>query len=194
LALLEVAQVVCSFKEDLHMARKAVILAGKFVQDHEFVYPFYRVQEDGYEVDVAVRGKEQVQGAIGVKIIPTKDIPELKVKDYDLLILPGGAKAMEYMRQDEELLKFITDFNATGKIIASVCHAAQLLISARVVKGRRVSGYYSIKDDINNAGAIYVDAPAVVDGNLVSSPHYKHLGPWMKEVLAQVEKKSPAHA
>src|SRR5207249_1363720 len=121
-----------------------------------------------------------------------KDIPELQVKDYDLLILPGGAKAMEYMRQDEALLKFITDFNASGKIIASICHAAQLLISARVVKGRKVSGYYSIKDDINNAGAVYVDAPAVVDGNLVTSPHYKHLGPWMKEALIQVEKRARA--
>ena len=174
------------------MTRKAVILAGKFIQDHEYVYPFYRVQEEGYEVDVAVRGKEQVLGAIGVKIVPTKDIPELRVEDYDLLILPGGAKAMEYMRQDEELLKFIADFNASGKVIASICHAAQLLISARAVKGRKVSGYYSIKDDINNAGAVYVDAPAVVDSNLVTSPHYKHLGPWMKEALAQVEKRTHA--
>lgn len=175
------------------MTRKAVILTGKFVQDHEFVYPFYRVQEEGYEVDVAVRGKEQVQGIIGVKVTPTKDISEIRVEDYDLLILPGGAKAMEYIRQDEGVLKFIADFSASGKVIASVCHAAQLLISAKVVKGRRVSGYYSIKDDINNAGAIYVDAPAVVDGNLVTSPHYKHLGPWMKEVLAQVEKQARSH-
>ncbi len=174
------------------MGRKAVILAGRFIQDHEFIYPFYRVQEDGYEVDVAVRGKQECVGSIGVRIIPTKDIPEIRVADYDLLILPGGAKAMEYMRQDQELLKFIADFNASGKVIASICHAGQLLISAKIVKGRKVSGYYSIKDDINNAGATYVDGPAVVDGNLVSCPHYKHLGPWMKEVLDQVEKHAKA--
>lgn len=165
------------------MKRRALILTGKFVQDHEYVYPYYRVQEDGYEVDVAVRGKETVQGIIGVKVVATQDITGLRVEDYDLLILPGGAKAMEYLRQDQELLKFITDFNASGKVIASVCHGAQLLISAKVVQGRRVSGYYSIKDDIANAGAAYVDAPSVVDGNLVTSPHYKHMGPWMKEVL-----------
>ena len=152
------------------MKRKALIIAGRFIQDHEYVYPYYRVQEDGYEIDVAVRGKEQVLGAIGVKIVPTKDIPELKVADYDMLILPGGAKAMEYMRQDQDILKFIADFQASGKVIACICHAAQLLISARVVKGKKISGYYSIKDDINNAGATYVDAPAVVDGNIVTSP------------------------
>lgn len=69
------------------------------------------------------------------------------------------------------------------KVIASTCHGAQLLISSNIVNGRKVSGYYSIKDDINNAGATYVDAPAVVDGNLVSSPHYKWMGEWMKSAI-----------
>jgi protease I len=169
------------------MSKKAIILAGKQIQDHEFVYPYYRLEEEGYKVDVAVRDKEIVFGSIGVKITPTKDIPELKVGDYDLLVLPGGAKAMEYMRQDKELIEFIKDFHASGKLIASICHAGQLLISANIVKGKKISGYYSIEDDINNAGAIYVDAPYVTDGGIVSCPHYKHLGPWMKEVLNQVE-------
>ena len=168
--------------------KNALILTGNLVQDHEYIYPYYRVQEDGYNVDVAVRGKKQVNGIIGSKIIPTKDIPELKIEDYDLLILPGGAKSMEYMRQDKEILQFISDFNDSGKVIASICHAAQLLISAKVVKGRKISGYYSIKDDINNAGAIYTDEPAVVDGNIVSTAHYKDLGPWMKAALNLVEK------
>ena len=168
--------------------KNALILTGNLVQDHEYIYPYYRVQEDGYNVEVAVRGKKQVNGIIGSKIIPTKDIPELKIEDYDLLILPGGAKSMEYMRQDKEILQFISDFNDSGKVIASICHAAQLLISAKVVKGRKISGYYSIKDDINNAGAIYTDEPAVVDRNIVSTAHYKDLGPWMKAALNLVEK------
>ena len=165
------------------MSKKALILTGNLVQDHEFIYPYYRVQEDGYKVDVAVRDKKQVNGIIGAKIIPTKDIPELKVEDYDLLILPGGAKAMEYMRQDMDIIKFISDFNSSGKTIASICHAAQLLISSKIVKGRKISGYYSIKDDINNAGAVYTDEPAVVDGNIVTTAHYKDLGIWMKTAL-----------
>ena len=172
------------------MIKKALILTGNFVQDHEFIYPYYRVQEDGYEVDVAVRDKKQVNGIIGAKIIPTKDIPELKVEDYDLVILPGGAKAMEYMRQDTEILKFISDFNSSGKTIASICHAAQLLISSKIVAGRKISGYYSIKDDINNAGAVYTDKPAVVDGNIVTTAHYKDLGIWMKTALDLASKGS----
>ena len=167
--------------------KKALILTGNLVQDHEFIYPYYRVQEEGYDVDIAVRGGEQVNGIIGIKVVPTKDIPDLKVDEYDLLILPGGAKAMEYMRQDDEILKFISDFNASGKVIASICHAAQLLISAKIVSGKKISGYYSIKDDINNAGAIYTDEPAVVDGNIVSTAHYKDLGPWMKTALNLAE-------
>lgn len=167
--------------------KKALILTGRLVQDHEYIYPFYRLQEDGYIVDVAVRGKETVLGNIGVKIIPTKDIPELKVADYEILVIPGGAKAMEYMRQDKEMLKFIADFHASGRVIASICHAAQMLISAKLVKGRKISGYYSIQDDIENAGGIYVDEPAVICDRIVTTAHYKDLGPWMKAALAEVE-------
>ena len=168
---------------------KALIITGKQVQDQEFIYPYYRLQEEGYEVDVAVRGKETVFGAIGAKIVPTRDIPEiwdrefLSIPEHQLLILPGGAKAMEYMRQDVALLAYISLFHECGGIIGSICHAAQLLISAGLVKGRRISGYYSIKDDINNAGGTFVDAPFVTDDRIISSPHYKYLGPWMKETL-----------
>lgn len=96
---------------------------------------------------------------------------------------------MEYMRQDTKILKFITEFYAANGVIGSICHGAQLLISAGLVKGRRISGYYSIKDDINNAGGTYVDAPFVTDGRIITSPHYKYLGPWMAEVLRVTNEK-----
>ena len=162
---------------------KAIIITGKYATDSEYVYALYRLKEAGFEVDVAVRNKETVFGIIGEKIVPTHDIPKTVYKGYKLLILPGGAKAMEYLRQDMDVLNFISAFHALGKPIGSICHAAQLLISAGLVKGRRISGYYSIKDDINNAGGTFVDAPFVTDGRIVSSPHYKYLGEWMAEVL-----------
>lgn len=167
--------------------KRAVILTGKFVQDVEYTYPFYRLQEAGFKVDVAVRGMEIVFGVVGQKIVPTLDIAGLNPKDFDLIILPGGARALEYLRQDAELIKFISDFNALGRPIAAICHGSQLLISAKVVKGKKVSGYYSIKDDIENAGATYVDAPVAVDGNLITSPHYKYLGDWMRETLGALK-------
>lgn len=166
--------------------RKAVIITGKLVQDHEFIYPYYRLQEEGYEVDIAVPGKETVQGQIGCKIVPTKDIHELRIADYDMLVIPGGAKCMEYLRQNKEIIKFIADYHAAGKVIASICHAGQMLISAKLVKGRRISGYYSIQDDIENAGGTYVDEPAVIDDRIVTTAHYKDLGPWMRAAIKEV--------
>lgn len=168
-------------------SKRAIIITGKLVQDHEYIYPYYRLLEEDYTLDVAVRGKETVLGAIGTKIVPTIDVAGLELSNYDLLVLPGGAKAMEYMRQDQEIIKFIADFYAAGKIISSICHAAQLLISANIVRGKKISGYYSIKDDINNAGAVFIDAPYVTDQRIITSPHYRHLGPWMKETIAQAE-------
>lgn len=171
---------------------KALIITGNLVQDHEFIYPYYRLKEAGYEVDVAVSGAKECLGICGTKIpsdnecivisYGTLALPQL-IDKYDLLVLPGGAKCMEKLRQEQEVLGFIKEFNKTKKPIASICHGAQLLISAKIVKGKKISGYYSIKDDIINAGAEYVDAPFVVDKNIISCPHYKYLGEWMRAVL-----------
>ena len=176
------------------MSRYALIISGNLVQDHEFIYPFYRLLEDQYKVDVCLLGGQPVSGILGTRIPPNKEHPVLKIKDcldkikeYDLLVIPGGAKAMEYLRQDKDILNFISSFNSLNKIIASICHGSQLLISANIIKGKKISGYYSIKDDINNAGAIYTDNPAVVDGNIVTTAHYKDLGSWMKATLNLVQ-------
>lgn len=168
--------------------KNALIITGKNVQDHEYIYPFYRLQEDDFRVDVATDGKLEVMGQLGAaRVTPTIDIAEIETINYDLLVLPGGAKCMEYIRQDSRIINFIKEFNEQEKIIASICHAAQLLISARIIRGRRISGYYSLKDDIENAGATYVDEPVVVDKNIISTAHYKHMGPWMKSVCNQLK-------
>lgn len=163
--------------------KKALIITGKFVQDVEYVYPFYRLQEAGFKVDVAVKDKEIVFGVNGIKVVPTRDIKKIKAADYDLLVLPGGARCMEYLRQEAAVIKAIAEFYKKGKVIACICHGAQLLISAKIVKDKKISGYYSIKDDIENAGAQYVDAPVVVDSKIVTSPHYNYMGDWMRETL-----------
>jgi protease I len=90
---------------------------------------------------------------------------------------------MEKLRQEPAVLNFIHEWNSYGKLIVCICHGAQLLISSKIVAGREISGYYSIKDDIINAGAIYIDAPFVISNNIITSPHYKYLGQWMNEAL-----------
>lgn len=162
---------------------KALIITGKNVQDHEFIYPYYRLQEEGFQVTVATEDGKETIGNLGTKIPVDITVSNVNPDEYDLLVLPGGAKAMEYIRQNKLVLNIIHEWNKKGKIISSICHATQLLISAKVAAGKKLSGYYSIKDDVNNAGAIYVDAPFVTDGNIITSPHYKHLGAWMKETF-----------
>ena len=95
-------------------------------------------------------------------------------------MLPGGVKSLEKLRQENDALDFISNWNANNKVIASTCHGAQLLISAKIVKGRKIAGYYSLVDDITNAGASYSRDPVVVDSNIISSPHYDFMGEWME--------------
>ena len=96
---------------------------------------------------------------------------------------------MEKVRQETKIIDFITKFNSLGKVIACICSGAQLLISAKVVKGRKIAGYYSMKDDLINAGADYTDLPAVIDKNIVTTAHYKDMGPWMAATINLLRKK-----
>jgi protease I len=168
--------------------KKAIIISGNLAQDHEFIYPYYRLLEENIQVDVCLLEGRPVQGILGTTLPPNKEqvvkkIEDIKVEDYNILILPGGVKAMEKVRQNKNIINFISNFDKQKKIIACICSGAQLLISAKVVKGRKIAGYYSMKDDLINAGAIYTDLPAVVDENIITTAHYKDMGPWMKEAI-----------
>jgi protease I len=171
---------------------KALILTYSGFQDHEVVYPYYRLLGANYNVDIVADKRDdnnRVYGIFGLNMpchVLIKDFiknAEHYLESYDMLVLPGGVKSLEKLRQIDEVLSFISDWNSRNKLIASTCHGAQLMISAKIVDGRRISGYYSIKDDITNAGAIYVNEPFVVDNNIVSSPHYDHMGAWMEQVI-----------
>lgn len=173
---------------------KTLLITWAGFQDQELVYPYYRMREEtDNPADVVIMANVlgKFHGIMGVNMDSTALTDELKepsriahyLDGFDMLVIPGGVKSLEKLRQEKHVLTFITDWNSRGKVIASTCHGAQLLISAKIVKGRKVSGYYSIADDINNAGAQYVNAPFVVDGNLVSSPHYQWMGEWMKEAV-----------
>jgi protease I len=172
--------------------KKGVIISGNLAQDHEFIYPYYRLLEEEVELDVCLLEGKPVSGILGTALPPNKDqkvkrIEDIKVKDYDILVLPGGVKAMEKVRQNKNIINFISDFDKEKKIIACICSGAQLLISAKIVKSRKIAGYYSMKDDLINAGAYYTDLPAVVDDNIVTTAHYKDMGPWMKEVIKKLK-------
>ncbi len=172
--------------------KKAIIISGNLAQDHEFIYPYYRLLGAGYNLDVCILEGAPVKGFLGTTLPPNKDqkiidIKKANVEDYEMLVLPGGVKAMEKVRQNKDIINFISMFDSKEKVIACICSGAQLLISAKVVKGRNISGYYSMKDDLINAGANYKDEPAVIDKNIVTTAHYKDMGPWMEAALKLVK-------
>lgn len=174
---------------------RALIITWENFQDQELVYPYYRLKEETDHVTVMSNVTGKFFGIMGsnmtshVKVDLLDDGTNYQhfLNDYDILILPGGVKALEKLRQEKQVIKFISDWDKLGKVIASTCHGAQLMISAKIVAGRKISGYYSLEDDINNSGATYVNEPAVVDRNIVSSPHYDHMGIWMKTAIDMVK-------
>ena len=165
------------------MLKRAVIAVGPAVEDTEFAYPYYRLQEDDFVVDVASNGGVDVVAKHGLPIKVNVDIKTINPADYDLLVVPGGLESPDRLRQIPEMLQFIRKMDEAGKVIASVCHGPWVLISAGVVKGRNMTTYVGCKDDLINAGANYHDVAVIADGNIVTAPHFRNNAAWMKEVL-----------
>jgi len=165
------------------MKRVVIIVAQNF-QDEEFVYPYYRVLEEGYPLDVATPGGQNMIGKYGVPARATMSTDNLKASDFDCVILPGGFESPDRLRIRPEVLRFVREMAESGKLVAAICHGPWILISAGVVKGRKGTGYMSIADDLKNAGALYQEQDLEIDGNLISAPHYKNNGEFMKAVVA----------
>lgn len=163
---------------------KAVIITGPGFQDEEYVYPYYRLLEEGYIVDVATKGGETVFGKYGVPARATIATTALSANDYDAVILPGGFEAPDRVRLLPEVLEFVREMDKQRKLIAAICHGPWILISAGITKGRKLTGFWSIEADIVNSGADYQHKiPVVIDDNLISSPHYNNNGDFMKAVI-----------
>ena len=170
------------------MKRVVIIVAQNF-QDEEYVYPYYRVMEEGYHVDVATPGGQNMPGKYGIPARATKSTDDLKASDYDCVILPGGFESPDRLRIRQEVLRFVREMFEAGKLVAAICHGPWICISAGIIKGKRATAYMSIADDMRNAGAIYLEEDVVVDGNLITAPHYKNNGDFMKAVINYLNRK-----
>jgi len=164
------------------MKNVAIIVAQNF-QDEEFVYPYYRVLEEGFHVEVATPTGQDMMGKYGVPARATMATADLKASDFDCVILPGGFESPDRLRIRPEVLSFVKEMDEAGKLVAAICHGPWILISAGVAKGRKVTGYMSIADDLKNAGAVYTEQDLVIDGNMISAPHYRNNGTFMKAVI-----------
>jgi len=162
---------------------KALILIASDVEDIEFFYPYYRLKEEGWEIDVATPDGKKIVGKHGYDFEPDMRISEANAEDYDLLVLPGG-KAPERVRLLPEAVEIARSMLDAGKTVAAVCHGIQTLISADVLRGRKATCWPGIRDDAKAAGAEYVDQEVVVDGNLVTSRCPEDLPAFCREMFA----------
>lgn len=167
--------------------KKAVIIIAIGVEDTEFAYPYYRLQEAGFSVDVATKGKKDTNGKWGLPIPATVDAENINEADYDLVVVPGGYESPDRVRQIENVLTLLKAFDAKKKVISSVCHGPWVLVSAGIVRGRRMTCYPGCKDDLINAGALYEAAPVVTDANIVTAPHFRNNPEWLKATLDAYE-------
>lgn len=166
--------------------KKVIVLLEKMVEDSEFQYPYMRLKEEGYEVISAAPEKKTYLGKGGQSFTPDVAFTEIKDQVFDCVFIPGGY-APDLFRRDPEIVGFVKKHNEAGKIIASVCHGPWLMISADIVKGRNVTGFFAIKDDLVNAGANYTGEDWVEDKNLITSTNPKTMLPMMKRLVEKLK-------
>jgi protease I len=146
-------------------------------EDLELWYPKLRLEEGGYAVRMAAREIKTYVGKHGYPATADLLLDDARSADFVGLLIPGGFMP-DKLRRDAKILSLTREFFEQGKLVAFICHGGWIPISAKILKGRKVTGSRGIKDDLENAGAIWVDEPVVVDGNLVSSrtpldlPHF----------------------
>lgn len=167
-----------------------LIVTGDGFEDAEFTYPLYRLREAGFDVDVATPDGESFTSKHGQEFEADMRIEDAEESEYDFLVVPGG-RAPESLRTDApETANLIAAFDSSGKPIASVCHGAQLLISADILDGRQATAYWPLEVDVENAGATFVDEAVVVDANLVTSRYPDDMPAFMHEFLGLLDEQS----
>ena len=169
------------------MKRVAVLIENLF-DEKELIYPYFRLLEEGYEVHLVGSEKDQAyHSKSNYSEKSTHSSKEVKAEDYDGVVIPGGFSP-DFMRRNEHTINFVKEMDRLGKPIAAICHGPWMLASCCDLKGKKVTSFFGIKDDLIHAGAEYVDAEVVVDGNLITSRTPKDLPAFMKAFIEKVGK------
>lgn len=162
------------------------ILIENMFDEREFIYPYYRLLEEGYEVHIIGTEKEtDYTSKVGLIVRSTHSSKEVSAKDYDGVIIPGGFSP-DYMRRSKATVEFVKDMDKENKLIAAICHGPWMMASCCDLKGRKVTSFFAIKDDLVNAGADYLDEEVVVDGNLVTSRTPRDLPVFLKKIIEKL--------
>jgi protease I len=166
-------------------AKTVACLLGPMFEDSEYKVPTDALREAGFQVDViGAKAGEALEGDKG-KVTARTDlsIDDVKAVDYDLLLIPGGMSP-DKLRADERFVRFVRDFEATGRTVAAVCHGPQLLAAAHLVEGRTLTAWQTVQDDLAQMGAHVKDEPVVEDRNWITSRKPDDLPAFTRAVLA----------
>lgn len=166
---------------------KALIISADNFEDTELLVPYYRLKEEGIEVDIASIKKGKIKGKHGYEVEANKLLNEINPLEYDILVLPGG-KAPETIRKEKVAQEIARNFFVTNKPVAAICHGPQTLISAGLLKGRHATCYRTVAEELKASGAIYEDKEVVVDGNLVTSRQPSDLPAFLREIMKKLKR------
>lgn len=162
---------------------KVIVLVENEYEDLELWYPKIRLEEAGHQVTVAgTESGEMYHGKHGYPCKSDIDFEEMKSQDFDALVIPGGYSP-DHLRRKKEVLQLTAQMDKQKKPVAFICHAGWVPISAKILNGRKATSVSAIRDDMENAGAIWSDEACVVDGNLVSSRTPADLPQFMIQLL-----------
>lgn len=170
--------------------QKIALFVADFYDDMEFWYPFYRMKEAGHEVTVIGAKTDVYTSKHGIPVRSDLAIANARIEDYDALIIPGGY-APDHMRRSPAMVKFVRDMHESGRIVAAICHAGWMLASAGIVLGKRVTSFSSIRDDMEHAGAKWVDEEVVQDGSIITSRHQSDLPAFCRTILSALAVAKP---
>ena len=164
------------------MSKTLLTFVDDVYEDLELWYPLLRLQEAGYGMRIAALEIRTFSGKHGYPAKSDLLLNDARSSDYCGLLLPGGFMP-DKLRREPKVLDLTREFHQQGKLIAFICHGGWIPISAKILNGRRATGSRGIKDDLENAGAIWLDEPVVIDANLISSRTPRDLAPFAKAMV-----------
>ncbi|HEY2936637.1 MAG TPA: DJ-1/PfpI family protein [Gaiellaceae bacterium] len=183
---------------------KILILTGDAAESLEVMYPYQRLLEEGYDVDIAAPSRKKLQFVVhdfvegydtytekpGYTCDADVAFADVDPSDYAALVVPGG-RAPEYIRNDRDFQRIVKHFFDDEKPVAQICHAPLALASSGVLEGRRSAAYPALEPDVRAAGAEFVDGEAVVDGVMVSARAWPDHPAWMREFMRLLRQHAP---
>lgn len=163
--------------------KRVAVLVEKFYEDLELWYPVYRLREAGCSVKiVGPKAGDIYASKHGYPCKADTSAADVTADDFDGIVIPGGYSP-DHMRRHKSMVDLVTTAAAQGKVLAAICHGPWMLCSAKCLQGKKVTGFFAIRDDVENAGGVWEDAACVIDGNLVTSRTPDDLPAFMQGII-----------